>query len=77
MSELTDPIKRAIEAERILTSPQLNTRPAHLMDENKYALGFSERDRLERMRRDDKTYAKRDEKEDKARKIAEAEMRNS
>jgi len=64
-------------AERVLTSPQLNTRPAHLEDGNKYALGFSARDRLEKMKEGDRIVAKRDEKEAARRKVAEADMRNS
>jgi hypothetical protein len=64
-------------ANRVITSPQLNTRPAHLIDENKYALGFSMKDRLEKMREGDRIVAKREEKEAVQRKIAEAEMRNS
>lgn len=43
-------------AARVFTSPQLNTRPRHLEDENKFGLGFSESDRRDQEKRDDASY---------------------
>lgn len=45
-------------AERVFTSPQLNTQPYYLHDDNKFALGFDETTRRETMKADDVQYEK-------------------
>jgi hypothetical protein len=45
-------------AERVFTSPQLNTRPFLLHPENKFAWGFSETERTATRKADDIAYNK-------------------
>lgn len=43
---------------RIFTAPQLNTDPFHLQDENKFAFGKSETERVENYKKWDAVHAK-------------------